>query len=577
MYYDLEAIKEENAARTYEKKKQQTRNKRANRSGEERDRENEEEAKRKKKDRANQSPEAKARESKKEAQRKQKERENQSAETKARVNIKDAQRKQKDRVNQSPETKLQENEKAAKRMEELRKNQSPETKLQENEEAAKRMEELRKNQSPETKARVNKIDAQRKQKDRENQSPETKLQENEEAAKRMKRNWNKKYVKNNKTTTGRMRIFLNSVRDGCTYPCCCCQETKYRKGVTEILDMAKYKEELDEKRENFFAETIWPCNRKGSFYLCIDCKSKLDKGKMPAKCRSNKLEIFDIKDYPDLDLTELELNLISKKIIFMKIHRKPKSQMSAIKDRVVCIPIDSGTIEQTLKKLPRLPKEAGLVPIKLKRKQAYKSSHLQEWVNVEKIFRCLVLLKNFGHSEYQFYSPEDFTSYVSRCKVEDKEGYEMLFDPAEYEMSIDDDSLENENIDDPENSKDRKMESEKESASPKLKDEDEALDEIEYAEKLEEDYRLNDPCAKFQFNYDQTACFINDAPETAVKTHDNNEAISVSPGEGENLRHFDICFKICFSFQAKFLSQSWRTHSGTLRATPFLIQRWRTT
>ena len=511
MYYDLEAIKEENAARTYEKKKQQTRSKRANRSGEERDRENEEEAKRKKKDRANQSPEAKARESKKEAQRKQKERENQSAETKARVNIKDAQRKQKDRVNQSPETKLQENEKAA-----------------------KRMEELRKNQSPETKARVNKIDAQRKQKDRENQSPETKLQENEEAAKRMKRNWNKKYVKNNKTTTGRMRIFLNSVRDGCTYPCCCCQETKYRKGVTEILDMVKYKEELDEKHENFFDKTIWPCNRKGSFYLCIDCKSKLDKGKMPAKCCSNKLEIFDIKDYPDLDLTELELNLISKKIIFMKIHRKPKSQMSAIKDRVVCIPIDSGTIEQTLKKLPRLPKEAGLVPIKLKRKQAYKSSHLQEWVNVEKIFRCLVLLKNFGHSEYQFYSPEDFTSYVSRCKVEDQDGYEMLFEPEEYEMSIDDDLLENENVDDPKTFTDVEMETEKDAVSPKLENESEALDEIEYAEKLEEDYRLNDPCAKFQFNYDQTACFVNDSPETGVMTHDNNEAISVSPGEGEN-------------------------------------------
>ena len=68
--------------------------------------------------------------------------------------------------------------------------------------------------------------------------------------------------------------------------------------------------------------------------------------------------------------------------------------------------------------------------------------------------------------------------------------------------------------------------------------ENESLDEIEYAEKQDEDYKLNDPCAKFQFNYDQTACFINDSPETGVKTHDNNEAISVSPGEGETFENF---------------------------------------
>ena len=111
----------------------------------------------------------------------------------------------------------------------------------------------------------------------------------------------------------------------------------------------------------------------------------------------------------------------------------------------------------------------------------------------------------------------------------------MLFDPAEYEMSIDDDSIENEKVDDPET-----RGTEIEAESPKLEDEDEALDEIEYAEKIEEHYRLNDPCAKFQFNYDQTACFINDSPETGVMTHDNNEAISVSPGEGENSKEIII-------------------------------------
>ena len=112
----------------------------------------------------------------------------------------------------------------------------------------------------------------------------------------------------------------------------------------------------------------------------------------------------------------------------------------------------------------------------------------------------------------------------------------MLFDPEEYEISIDDDCPENENVDDPDNIK---METDE--VEVPLKVEDEALDDIEWAEKLEENYQLNDPCAKFQFNYDQTACFVNDSPETGIRTHDNNEAISVAPGEGEN---FEKCWLI---------------------------------
>ena len=123
--------------------------------------------------------------------------------------------------------------------------------------------------------------------------------------------------------------------------------------------MSKFKEELDKKKDNFFSEAIYHCsalspdvleeipNRKGSYFLCNESKSKLDRGKIPGKCHHNKLEIFDIKDFPDLDLTELELNLISKKIIFMKIHGKPKSQMSAIKDRIVC----RGVISENLAKI----------------------------------------------------------------------------------------------------------------------------------------------------------------------------------------------------------------------------------
>ena len=378
-------------------------------------------------------------------------------------------------------------------------------------------------------------DALRKAKNREN--PVKKETENVQNALRMADNRKGNFEKKNKTATGRKRIFLDSIRDGCSYPCVCCHENKYSNGVHNIADMAKLKDQLDSEFKDLFHDTILPVselreedlenipNRKGRFFICTNCKGKLFSGKMPAKCRRNNLEIFDIRNHPDLDLTELELNLISKRIIFMKIHRKPKSLMSAIKDRVVCIPIDSGTINETLQKLPRLPKDAGLVPIKLKRKQSYKQSHLQEWVDIEKVHRCLLLLKNFGHKEYQFYTPEDWESYVSRCQDQDAEGFEMLFDPDEFEMSIDEGDYE----DDLENIEEIKTEEDVE----KQKLETPPLDPIEYAEKMDEDFLLNDPCAKFQFSYDRAACFVNDCPESRVKTHNTNEAISVSPGEGE--------------------------------------------
>merc|ERR1712155_418333 len=142
---------------------------------------------------------------------------------------------------------------------------------------------------------------------------------------------------------------------------------------------------------------------KGKFYLCTTCKTKLVNGQRPAQFHQNNLEIFDTKDHPELHLTELESSLISKALVFMKIFKKPKSRMAAIKDRCVCVPIDDQTVNETLKQLPRTPAEACIVPIKLKRKKEYKGTHLKEYVDVEKLHKALEMLKNSGHPEYQFY------------------------------------------------------------------------------------------------------------------------------------------------------------------------------
>ena len=56
-----------------------------------------------------------------------------------------------------------------------------------------------------------------------------------------------------------------------------------------------------------------------------------------------------------LNLTELEGALIAKNIIFQKIYQLPKSRWTALKDRVINVPIEDDSIIDTLHQLPRTP------------------------------------------------------------------------------------------------------------------------------------------------------------------------------------------------------------------------------
>ena len=65
---------------------------------------------------------------------------------------------------------------------------------------------------------------------------------------------------------------------------------------------------------------------------------------------------------------ELEGNLIVKRIVFMKIFELPKSRWTALKDKVINIPVNEDDIVNTITRLPRTPNEAGLIEADLKRK-----------------------------------------------------------------------------------------------------------------------------------------------------------------------------------------------------------------
>ena len=62
------------------------------------------------------------------------------------------------------------------------------------------------------------------------------------------------------------------------------------------------------------------------------CKNYLKNGKLPPMSAKNGLKI-EIQDR-EMELTELEGNLISLRLIFMEIYQLPKSRWTALKDKI---------------------------------------------------------------------------------------------------------------------------------------------------------------------------------------------------------------------------------------------------
>ena len=84
----------------------------------------------------------------------------------------------------------------------------------------------------------------------------------------------------------------------------------------------------------------------------------------------------------------------------------------------------------TLKSLPRTPAEAGIVTVGLKRKLEYKTTHLQQLIDVKKIYNYLHFLKyDMKNKHYKFY--DDYNVFLGRCNEEDVDFSEVVDDVIE--------------------------------------------------------------------------------------------------------------------------------------------------
>ena len=101
----------------------------------------------------------------------------------------------------------------------------------------------------------------------------------------------------------------------------------------------------------------------------------------------------------------------------MKIFQLPKSRWTALKDKVINVPVHNEDVINTVTRLPRTPAEAGLIEVELKRKIEYKTTHVKQLINPQKCYNMLRLLKKSGNIYYQFY--DDLNVYTERCRQTD--------------------------------------------------------------------------------------------------------------------------------------------------------------
>ena len=96
------------------------------------------------------------------------------------------------------------------------------------------------------------------------------------------------------------------------------------------------------------------------------------------------------------DLTSLEVRLISKRIPFMKIFALPAGRQNGIRGAVVNVPTKLSKISSLL---PRVPTDAHMISLKLKRRIAYSSYYMYEYIRPTRVVEAFRKLKEI-HPSY---------------------------------------------------------------------------------------------------------------------------------------------------------------------------------
>ena len=181
--------------------------------------------------------------------------------------------------------------------------------------------------------------------------------------------------------------FHSDIKNGPDCVCTCCHRLMYRSVI--LCNPAKYSKCSNDLLNVVFSPDLRYVCDSGNEYVCMTCDRALKRGVMPLQAKANGLQLPDIP--PELaDLNALELRLICLRLPFMKMVALPTGKQRSIHGPAVNVPAKVDTVCSVL---PRLPSQSELIPLKLKRKLAYKGHYMYDYITPQKLLDALSFLK----------------------------------------------------------------------------------------------------------------------------------------------------------------------------------------
>jgi hypothetical protein len=120
----------------------------------------------------------------------------------------------------------------------------------------------------------------------------------------------------------RIRKFWSSMEDGLTFKCASCARLLFQSQVTKIS--AEHEEVVKQ---------VLQIEKLPGQYWCGTCRRHIKNGEIPPMCVQNGLQIEEVPEFLQ-SLNELEATLVSRRIIFIKIHNLPTSRWTGFHDKV---------------------------------------------------------------------------------------------------------------------------------------------------------------------------------------------------------------------------------------------------
>ncbi|XP_052809481.1 uncharacterized protein LOC128237946 [Mya arenaria] len=228
-------------------------------------------------------------------------------------------------------------------------------------------------------------------------------------------NYRKSTKRHQQNVQTAIKKFKNNIRDYAKYVCTCCNRLMYRRSVLHV-NASSFPNITEELRKKCLRGKK---SAHGFEWICLTCRSYLKKQRLPLQAQANNLEVPAAPPVLS-ELSSLEVRLLCKRYPFMKLVALPKGRQSGIKGSVVNVPVNC---EQVCSTLPRTPGTAGIIPLKLKRKQQYKGYVKFQYIRPEKIMLALRWLQKHN---VHYKNIEENSSWLDDTLNEDQDTFNEL-------------------------------------------------------------------------------------------------------------------------------------------------------